>query len=442
MHDARTLLDLGEEAVRRLARRGYTLDLPMIEDLFARRNLSIKSADELRAESKRVAQQVGKAAKAGDDASALRERARHLKDQVRAIEQDQEKLDTELRDILLSIPNFPAEDVPDGANEEFNVEIRRHGTPPSFSFEPRDHVDLGEAMGILDLARAAKLSGSRFAVTRGPGSVLERALATFFLSLHTSRHGYTEVSVPILVNRQTMTGTGQLPKFEEDLFKTSVADRELYLIPTAEVPLTNLHADEILPAENLPLAYTAWTPCFRSEAGSYGRDTRGILRLHQFSKVELVRICRPQDSRRELETMLGHAEACLTELGLVYRVVALAAGDLGFSACVHLRHRGMAAQPEHLPRDQLVLGLRHLPGPPRRHTHQDQARPARPRRHAQRLRIADRADNGRTAGAEPAGRRLCAHPQGAGAVHWIRAHRGRQAVNHLPSGAGAGGQPR
>lgn len=332
MHDARTLLDLGEEAVRRLARRGYTLDLPTIEDLFARRNLSIKSADELRAESKRVAQHVGKAAKAGDDASALRERARHLKDQVRAIEQDQEKLDTELRDILLSIPNFPAEDVPDGANEEFNVEIRRHGTPPSFSFEPKDHVDLGEAMGILDLARAAKLSGSRFAVTRGPGSVLERALATFFLSLHTSRHGYTEVSVPILVNRQTMTGTGQLPKFEEDLFKTSVADRELYLIPTAEVPLTNLHADEILPAENLPLAYTAWTPCFRSEAGSYGRDTRGILRLHQFSKVELVRICRPQDSRRELETMLGHAEACLTELGLVYRVVALAAGDLGFSA--------------------------------------------------------------------------------------------------------------
>jgi len=327
MHDARTLIDLGEEAVRALARRGYALDLPTIEDLFTRRNLLIKSADDLRSESKQVAQEVGKATKAGGDASALKERARQLKDQVRAIEQDQEKLD-----ILLTIPNFPAQDVPDGASEEFNVEIRRHGTPPSFSFEPKDHVDLGEAMGILDLARAAKLSGSRFAITRGAGAVLERALANFFLTLHTSRHGYTEFSVPSLVNRQTVTGTGQLPKFEEDLFKTNVADRDLYLIPTAEVPLTNLHAGEILPAESLPLAYTAWTPCFRSEAGSYGRDTRGILRLHQFSKVELVRICRPQDSRLELEAMLGHAEACLKELGLAYRVVALAAGDLGFSA--------------------------------------------------------------------------------------------------------------
>jgi seryl-tRNA synthetase len=332
MHDARTLLDLGEEAVRRLARRGYALDLPTIEDLFARRNYSIRSADELRAESKQVAREVGKVANAGGDTSALKERARQLKDQVRAVEQEQEKLDIQLRDILLAIPNFPAEDVPDGASEEFNVEIRRHGAPPSFSFEPKDHVDLGEAMGILDLARAAKLSGSRFAVMRGTGAVLERALATFFLALHTGRHGYTEVSVPNLVNRQTMTGTGQLPKFEEDLFKTRLADRDLYLIPTAEVPLTNLHADEILPTESLPLAYTAWTPCFRSEAGSYGRDTRGILRLHQFSKVELVRICQPPDSRRELETMLGHAEACLTELGLAYRVVALAAGDLGFSA--------------------------------------------------------------------------------------------------------------
>lgn len=332
MHDARTLLDLGEDAVRRLARRGYTLDLTTIEDLFARRNSSIKSAEELRAESKKVAKEVGTITKSGGDASALKERARQLKDQVRAIEEDEEKLDTELRDVLLTIPNFPADDAPEGANEEFNIEIRRDGAPPSFSFEPKDHVDLGEAMGILDLARAAKLSGARFAVTRGAGAVLERALATFFLTLHTGRHSYTEVSVPDLVNRQTMTGTGQLPKFEEDLFKTGVADRELYLIPTAEVPLTNLHAGEILPAEDLPLAYTAWSPCFRSEAGSYGRDTRGILRLHQFSKVELVRICRPADSRSELETMLGHAEACLKELGLAYRVVALATGDLGFSA--------------------------------------------------------------------------------------------------------------
>ncbi len=332
MHDARTLLDLGEEAVRLLARRGYKLDLTTIEDLFTRRKSSIKSSDELRAESRKVAQEVGRTARAGGDAAELKERARQLKDQVRTIEEEQGKVEAELRDLLLIIPNFPADDVPDGASEKFNVEVRRHGSPPAFSFEPKDHVDLGETMGIFDFGRAAKLSGSRFSVTRGAGAVLERALATFFLTLHTGRHGYEEISVPNLVNRQTMTGTGQLPKFEADLFKTGVADRELFLIPTAEVPLTNLHADEILPAEELPYAYTAWTPCFRSEAGSYGRDTRGILRLHQFSKVEMVRICRPEDSRAELETMLGHAEACLKELDLAYRVVKLAAGDLGFSA--------------------------------------------------------------------------------------------------------------
>lgn len=332
MHDARTLLELGQEAVRRLARRGYTLDLATIEDLFSRRNSSIKTADELRAESKKVAQEVGRTAKAGGDAAQLKERARQLKEEVRATEAEQDKVEGELRELLLTIPNFPADDAPDGASEEFNVEVRRHGTPPSFSFEPKDHVDLGEALGIFDFGRAVKLSGSRFAVSKGAGAALERALATFFLSLHTGRHGYTEFSLPHLVTRQTMTGTGQLPKFEEDLFKTGVADRELFLIPTAEVPLTNLHADEILPAQALPYAYTAWTPCFRSEAGSYGRDTRGILRLHQFSKVELVRICRAEDSRAELEKMLSHAEACLKELGLAYRVVALAAGDLGFSA--------------------------------------------------------------------------------------------------------------
>lgn len=332
MHDARTLVDLGEEAVRRLARRGYPLDLATIEDLFTLRNALIKSADELRAESRRLAAEVGRTAKAGGDASALKERARELKEQVRATEAEQEKIETELRDLLLGIPNFPADDAPDGDSEKFAVELRRHGTPPSLTFEPRDHVDLGEAMGIFDFGRATKLSGPRFSVARGAGAVLERALATFFLTLHTGRHGYTEFSLPDLVTRQTMTGTGQLPKFEEDLFKTGVGDRELFLIPTAEVPLTNLHAGEILPAEDLPYAYTAWTPCYRSEAGSYGRDTRGILRLHQFSKVELVRVCRAEDSRDELEKMLAHAEACLQELDLAYRVVTLAASDLGFAA--------------------------------------------------------------------------------------------------------------
>lgn len=332
MHDARLLLEPGTDAVRRLARRGYFLDVAALEDLTSRRSTSIRTADELRAEAKRVAQQVGKAAKQGGDADELKERARQLKDRIRDTEAEQEQILTELRDVMLSIPNLPLDDVPDGAAEEDAVELRRWGTPPSFDFEPRDHVDVGEALGILDLGRATKLSGPRFSVTRGAGAALERALAAFFLDLHTTRNGYTEYSLPFLVSPETMTGTGQLPKFEEDLFRTSSGSRNLYLIPTAEVPLTNLHADEILDPKDLPLACTSWTPCFRSEAGSYGRDTRGILRLHQFSKVELVRVCAAGDSQAELERLVGHAEAALQALGLAYRVIMLPAGDMGFSA--------------------------------------------------------------------------------------------------------------
>ncbi|MFJ2813725.1 MULTISPECIES: serine--tRNA ligase [unclassified Streptomyces] len=332
MHDARALIDMGAEAVRRLARRGYALDLSVLEDLQSRRNQSIREADELRAESKQVAKEVQETAKQGGDISKLKDRAREIKDQVREIEAEQDRVQQELRDLLLSIPNLPDDRSPDGDSEDFAVEVRRVGTPPAFSFEPKDHVDLGEATGILDFARATKLSGPRFAVSRGAGAALERALATLFLDIHTRRHGYVEHSVPFLVTRKTMTGTGQLPKFEEDLFKTGVADRELFLIPTAEVPLTNLHADEIIPSSELPVALTAQTPCFRSEAGSYGRDTRGLIRQHQFTKVEMVRICDPEDADAELEKMIGHAEACLKELGLAYRVMILAAGDTGFSA--------------------------------------------------------------------------------------------------------------
>lgn len=332
MHDARALIDMGAEAVRRLARRGYSLDLAALEDLQSRRNQNIRSADELRAESKRVASEVQQTARQGGDITKLKERARELKDEIRAIEAGQEQVQEQLRDLLLSIPNLPSDAAPDGSTDEDAVEVRRVGTPPVFSFEPKDHVDIGEATGILDFARATKLSGPRFAVTRGAGAALERALATLFLDLHTRRHGYVEHAVPYLVTRRTMTGTGQLPKFEEDLFKTGVADRELFLIPTAEVPLTNLYADEIIPPAELPLALTAYTPCFRSEAGSYGRDTRGLIRQHQFSKVEMVRIVDPEQAGAELESMVGHAEACLKELGLTYRVVTLAAGDTGFSA--------------------------------------------------------------------------------------------------------------
>jgi seryl-tRNA synthetase len=332
MHDARDLLAMGPEAVRKAARRGYDLDLTALEQLVSERNATIRSGDELRAESKRVAQAVQDAARSGGDVQTLKQRARDLKDRIRESDAMQEQLDRTLRELLLEIPNLPDDDVPDGDSEDFAVEIRRHGEPPAFAFPVRDHVELGETMGILDFGRAAKLSGTRFSVSRGPGAALERALVTLFLDLHTTRHGYSEYSVPYLVTSETMTGTGQLPKFEQDLFKTSTGERELFLIPTAEVPLTNLHAREILNASQFPLAYTAQTPCFRSEAGSYGRDTRGLLRLHQFTKVELVRIVAPDDSRKELETMLGHAEACLRELELAYRVIALPAGDLGFAA--------------------------------------------------------------------------------------------------------------
>jgi seryl-tRNA synthetase len=332
MHDPRTLLDPDTDAVRRLARRGFTLDAAALEDLLSRRNKSIRQADELRAESKRVAQQVGATAKQGGDVAALKDRARELKDHVREVEAEQERLAAELRDLLATIPNLPLDAVPDGDSEADAVEVRHWGAPPDLGFEARDHVDIGESLGILDLGRATKLSGPRFSVAKGAGAALERGLAAFFLDLHIRRHGYTEISVPFLVSPDTMFATGQLPKFEADLFRTSSGSRDLYLIPTAEVPLTALHADEIVDPASLPLAYTSWTPCFRSEAGSYGRDTRGILRLHQFSKVELVRICAAEDSQAELELLVGHAEAVLRELGLPHRTILLPAGDFGFSS--------------------------------------------------------------------------------------------------------------
>ncbi len=335
MHDARELISLGDAAVAALARRGYTLDPGPVAELLSARNAAIRTGDEMRAESKRIAGEVGKAAKSGADrdaVEALKEQARTLKDRVRETEEEADRLSAELHELMLGIPNLPSPDAPDGLSEDDAVEVRRVGTPPPLEGEVRDHVDLGEALGILDFGRATKLSGPRFAVARGAGAALERAIATLFLDLHTRRHGYTEFSVPTLVTRETMTGTGQLPKFEADLFATAAGDRELFLIPTAEVPLTNLHANEILDAPPLPLASTAPPPCYRSEAGSYGRDTRGILRLHQFSKVELVRICTAETSNAELELMVSHAEACLAELELPYRVVRLAAGDMGFSA--------------------------------------------------------------------------------------------------------------
>ena len=329
MHDPRALLEMGPEAVRRLARRGYSLDLAGLEDLLSRRNKNIQKADELRTESKQVAQEVQRIARDGGDAGAQKERARQVKDEIRGTETEQEQLAADLRELLLSIPNLPSDDAPDGMDEESAVELRRAGEPRQFGFEPKDHVDLGESLGILDFSRATKLSGPRFAVIRGAGSRLERALAQFMLDMHTGEFGYTEVAPPLLVRDETLFGTGQLPKFADDQFRTTTG---LWLIPTAEVPLTNLAGDQIIDGASLPLRYTAYTPCFRSEAGAAGRDTRGMIRQHQFPKVELVSLCRPDQSDAEHARMTGIAEEVLKRLGLAFRTVALCAGDMGFGS--------------------------------------------------------------------------------------------------------------
>ena len=328
MHDPRVLLDPATDAVRKLARKGYALDLSALDKLLSGRNAAIQRGDEARADAKRVAQSV-KGASAGER-QALVERARELKTTVAVADEEQKALDAELQDLLLGIPNLPLDELPDGTSDADAEVMRLWGERPAIP-EPLDHVDLGERLGILDLARATKLSGPRFVVLRGKGAKLDRALARYFLDV-AEANGYTEFSVPSLVNRPTMTGTGQLPKFEDDLFRTSVGDRELFLIPTAEVPLTNLHAQETLALEDLPLAYTAHTPCYRSEAGSYGKDTRGLVRVHEFSKVELVRVVDPRRSRAELDVLVGHAESVLQGLGLHYRVVKLAAGDTSFGS--------------------------------------------------------------------------------------------------------------
>ena len=332
MHDVRDLIAEGPNAVRRLARRGHTLDPEALQDLRRRCTTAQQHVEQLRSQLKARSRALGGAAgQAPSDTD--REAVRVLRGEVQQAEETARTMGRELADELLRIPNLPLDSVPEGRTEKEAVEIRRGGPPLNGKADPtRHHADLGRRLGIFEPERAARLSGSRFHVSRGAGARLERALASFLLDLHTSSHGYTEYTLPYLVTRDTMTGTGQLPKFEEDLFATCVGDRELFLVPTAEVPLTNLVAGELLAGNELPLAFTAHTPCFRSEAGSYGRDTRGMLRLHQFEKVELVRICTPETAQEQLELMVRQAETCLEQLGLSYRVVLLPAGDLGFSA--------------------------------------------------------------------------------------------------------------
>ncbi len=297
-----------------------------------RRRDVLRVVEDLRQTRNELSRQIGYLKKQGKDASGLLADAKAVSDRITDRQEELRRLEDAAMQELLLIPNVPDETVPEGEDETKNREIRRWGGPPEFAFEPRNHWDIGEELGILDFERAGKIAGARFVITKGPGAALERALMNFMLDLHTREHAYTEVFPPILVNRESMTGTGQLPKFEDDLFRLTEDSKGFLLIPTAEVPLTNIHREEILSEDDLPVYYTAYTPCFRREAGSYGKDTRGLIRQHQFNKVELVKFVRPEDSRNELESLTLNAEEVLKRLGLHYRVVCLCTGDLGFSA--------------------------------------------------------------------------------------------------------------
>lgn len=296
----------------------------------ARRRQAITEAETLKAQRNRASEEIAKLKKSGQDATAQIAETKDLREKIQQLEKAAEEGETELRQVLTGIPNIPHASVPVGRTSDDNVEVRRWGKPPEFSFTPKPHWELGEQLGILDLERATKLSGARFAVYWGLGAKLERAIANFMLDLHTREHGYTEVLPPFLVNSASLYGTGNLPKFAADLFRCEGTD--LWLIPTAEVPVTNLYRDEVLEAARLPISLTAYTPCFRSEAGSYGKDVRGIIRQHQFQKVELVKFARPETSYDELEKLTNNAETVLQRLGLHYRVVTLSTGDMGFSS--------------------------------------------------------------------------------------------------------------
>ncbi|HZW79414.1 MAG TPA: serine--tRNA ligase [Candidatus Deferrimicrobiaceae bacterium] len=301
-------------------------------ELDTQRRHAITEAETMKAQRNRASEDISKLKKSGQDASVAIAETKELREQIQQREKVAADLDARLQEILSGIPNMPHESVPVGHRAEENVEVRRWGAPPKFDFTPKPHWELGAELGILDLERAVKLTGARFAVYWDIGAKLERALANFMLDLHTDEHGYTEVLPPYLVNSESMYGTGQLPKFAADSFRVPHGEKDLWLIPTAEVPVTNLYRDEVLDAERLPISLTAYTPCFRSEAGSYGKDVRGIIRQHQFQKVELVKFARPENSYEEHDKLTRNAETVLQKLGLHYRTVALCTGDIGPSS--------------------------------------------------------------------------------------------------------------
>ncbi|MBW8328685.1 MAG: serine--tRNA ligase [Thiobacillus sp.] len=317
----------------RLAARGFVFNTAYFEELEGARKVFQTRTQDAQSRRNTLSKQIGMMKGKGEDTTAVMAEVAGLGDEQKQLETRLSELQAELNDFLMGVPNLPHESVAVGKDETANVEVSRWGTPKTFDFPVRDHVDLGEGLGQLDFAAAVKITGSRFSVMKGGLARLHRALAQFMLDVHTTEHGYTEVYVPYLVNADSMRGTGQLPKFEEDLFHVPRTDSDkLYLIPTAEVPVTNLLRDEIVAAEALPLKFVAHTPCFRSEAGSYGRDTRGMIRQHQFDKVELVQMVKPEDSYAALESLTANAETILQKLGLPYRKMALCSGDMGFSS--------------------------------------------------------------------------------------------------------------
>lgn len=333
MLDATLIRDRFEQIQARLAARGGGADetLSRLAALDQERRRVLPVVENLKRDRNQTGEQIARAKRAGEDVSPLLEANKKRADEIKALDEELARIEEERNGLLLRLPNVPHESVPVGKSAEDNVEVRRNGEPRTFDFEPKPHWEIGAALGILDFERAARMSGARFSVLLGAGARLSRALIDFMLDLHTRDHGYTEVEPPFLVNSTALTGTGNLPKFEQDLFRIG-GDWDLFLIPTAEVPLTNLHREEILDGKALPLKYTAYTPCFRSEAGSYGADVRGLIRQHQFDKVELVKFTTPSQSYDELEALTADAETILKVLGLPYRTMLLCTGDMGFAA--------------------------------------------------------------------------------------------------------------
>jgi len=332
MLDPKLLRTQLEETARQLARRGFALDIQALATIEEKRKSVQVIAQQFQAERNAKSKAIGTAKAKGGDVARLMEEVANIGAALKQAETELEQVQRDIEEIVLGVPNLPHASVPDGRDEGGNRELRRWGEPRKFDFAAKDHVDLGAALGMMDFEAAAKISGARFVVMHGPLARMHRALIQFMLDLHTREHGYSEVYTPYLVNADSLRGTGQLPKFEQDLFALKGDEHHYYLIPTAEVPVTNLVRDTILEAARLPLKYVCHTPCFRSEAGSYGKDTRGMIRQHQFEKVELVQIVQPEDSYQALEELTGHAEKILQQLELPYRVVTLCTGDMGFAA--------------------------------------------------------------------------------------------------------------